>query len=127
MTSLHVVCGLGLPKSKIMGTLVDRRSPENFLKTFYFVGEHLRLCPWFLTLASSIFVLGLESVCPRKGCTRPWSWPRIVFVSLALGLVSSTPPLVIMHAFIAPRCDTIGVPLFWSFRTNVVLMVLSEN
>ena len=29
--------------------------------------------PW--SLASSIPVLGLESVCPRKGC--PWPWPRI--------------------------------------------------
>ena len=61
----------------------------------FFFGEHLRLCPWSLALASSIPVLGLESVCPRKGC--PWPWPRIFFVSLALvlasSLVSSTPPL----------------------------------
>ena len=51
----------------------------------------MRLCPW--SLASSIPVLGLESVCPRKGC--PWPWPRIFFLSLALAssLVSSTPPL----------------------------------
>ena len=64
-----------------------------FVKTFFF-GEHLRLCPWSLALASSIPVLGLESVCSRKGC--PWPWPRIFFVSLALAssLVSSTPPLV---------------------------------
>ena len=49
------------------------------------------LGPW--SLASSIPVLGLEIVCPRKGC--PWPWPRIFFVSLALAssLVSSTPPL----------------------------------
>ena len=55
-----------------------------FVKTFFFFffGEHLRLCPWSLALASSIPVLGLESVCPRKGC--PWPWPRIFFVSLAL-------------------------------------------
>ena len=33
----------------------------------------MRLCPW--SLASSIPVLGLERVCPRKGC--PWPWPRI--------------------------------------------------
>ena len=64
-----------------------------FVKTFFF-GEHLRLCPWFLALASGIPILGLESVCPRKGC--PWPWPRIFFVSLALAssLVSSTPPLI---------------------------------
>ena len=63
---------------------------------FFFFGEHLRLCPWSLALASSIPVLGLESVCPRKGCS--WPWPRIFFVSLALAssLVSSTPPLVII-------------------------------
>ena len=53
----------------------------------------MRLCPWSLALASSIPVLGLKSVCPRKGCS--WPWPRIVFVSLASvsSLVSSTPPL----------------------------------
>ena len=53
----------------------------------------MRLCPWSSALASSIPVLGLERVCPRKGCP----WPRIFFVSLALALasslVSSTPPL----------------------------------
>ena len=37
-----------------------------------------------LALASSVPVLGLESVCPRKGC--PWSWPRIFFCVLGLGL-----------------------------------------
>ena len=56
------------------------------------------MCPWSLALASSIPVLGLESVCPRKGCPWPWPWPLIFFVSLALALasslVSSTPPLV---------------------------------
>ena len=44
------------------------------MKTFFF-GEHLCWCPWSLALASSFLVLGLESVCPRKGC--PWPWPRI--------------------------------------------------
>ena len=70
---------------------------------FFFFGEHLRLCPWSLALASSIPVLGLESVCPRKGCPWPWPWPRIFFVSLALALasslVSSTPPLVLRIGF----------------------------
>ena len=42
----------------------------------------MRLCPWSLALTSSIPVLGLERVCPRKGC--PWPWPRIFYVSLAL-------------------------------------------
>ena len=50
-----------------------------FVKTFFFFAEHLCLCPW--SLASSIPVLGLESVCSRKGC--PWPWSRIFFVSLA--------------------------------------------
>ena len=50
-----------------------------FVKTFCF-GEHLRLCPW--SLALSIPVLGLESVCPRKGY--PWPWPRIFFCVLGL-------------------------------------------
>ena len=72
------------------------RSPEKFLCKpifFLFFGEHLCLCPRPLALASSIPVLGLESVCPRKGC--PWPWPPIFFVSLASSLVSSTPPLLI--------------------------------
>ena len=62
---------------------------------FFFLESTCALCPWSLALASSIPVLGLESVCPRKGC--PWPWPRIFFVSLALAssLVSSTPPLLI--------------------------------
>ena len=54
MTSLHVICGLGLPQSKILATPIKWRVPEKlFLKTFFF-GEHLRLCPWSLSLASSI-------------------------------------------------------------------------
>ena len=68
-----------------------------FVKTFFFFfwESTCALCPWSLALASSIPVLGLESVCPRKGC--PWPWPRIFFVSLALAssLVSSTPPLIV--------------------------------
>ena len=59
-----------------------------FLKTFFF-GEHLRLYPWSLAFASSNPVLGLERVCPRKGCP----WPRVFFVSLASSLMFSTPPL----------------------------------
>ena len=59
-----------------------------FVKTFFFF--------FWRALALVSLVLGLESVCPRKGC--PWPWPRIFFVSLALdlasSLVSSTPPLV---------------------------------
>ena len=61
-----------------------------------------------VSLASSIPVLGLESVCPRKGC--PWPWPRIFFVSLALSLVSSTPPLIFNDY--APVCDTLELYQF---------------
>ena len=69
------------------------RSPEKFLWRPFFLGGALAL----VSLASSIPVLGLESVCPRKGCPWSWPWPRIFFVSLALAsnLVSSTPPLII--------------------------------
>ena len=83
------------------------RSLEKFLwrPFFFFLESTCALCPWSLALASSIPVLGLESVCPRKGC--PWPWPRIFFVSLALALasalasslVSSTPPLLIIIYF----------------------------
>ena len=72
------------------------RSLEKFLWRpffFFFLESTCALCPWSLALASSIPVLGLESVCPRKGCPWPWPWPRIFFVSLASSLVFSTPPL----------------------------------
>ena len=37
-----------------------------------------------LVLGLEHSVLGLERVCPRKGC--PWPWPRIFFCVLGLGL-----------------------------------------
>ena len=66
MTSFHVICGLGLPQSKILGTPMNWRWPEKKFRRPFLFGERLRLCPW--SLASSIPVLGLERVCPRKGC-----------------------------------------------------------
>ena len=93
----------GAPE-KFFGNVFFGRSPKNsfehlsFLffvdhlkKNFedFFFGGQLRLCPWSLALASSIPVLGLMWVCPRKGCP----WPRIFFVSLASSLVCSTPLL----------------------------------
>ena len=87
MMSFHVICGLGFPQSKILGTPMNWRSPKKtFLKTFFF-GERLRLCPWpwpraFLSLASSIPVLGLERFCPWKCC--PWPWPRALCPRLHL-------------------------------------------
>ena len=62
------------------------RSPENFCEDlyFFFLESTCALCPWSWALASSIPVLGLVSVCPRKGC--PWPWPRIFFCVLGLGL-----------------------------------------
>ena len=78
-----------LEDSTFFELLKFRGALEKFFgDLFFFFGEHLRLCPWFL--ASSIPVLGLENVCPRKGCP----WPRIFFVSLASSLVSSTAPLI---------------------------------
>ena len=44
---------------------------KNFCEDLFFFWRALAL----VSLASSIPVLGLESVCPRKGC--PWPWPRI--------------------------------------------------
>ena len=92
MTSFHVICGLGLPQSKILGTPMNWRLPgKNFWRTF-FLGERLRLCPWSLALASSIPILGLERFCPRQGCPWPriflcpwpWSWPRAMCPRLHL-------------------------------------------
>ena len=91
------------------------------LKNFCDFGEHLRLCPWSLALASSIPVLGLESVCPRKGC--PWPWPRFLFVSLALAssLVPSTPPLLSIQALHSGKgalCFFSSTLLAWIGSTN---------
>ena len=74
-------------QSKILATPINWRLPENFFEDIFF-GEHLRLCPW--SLASSIPVLGLERVCPRKGCPWPriflcpWPWPRALCPRLHL-------------------------------------------
>ena len=90
MTSLHVVCGLGLPQSKILGTPMNSRSPEIlFWKPFFFkntCGCVLWPWPWpraILSLASrrSVFekaVLGLGFF------LRPWPWPRALCSRLHL-------------------------------------------
>ena len=71
---------------------------KNFCEDlFFFFGEHLRLCPWSLALASSIPVPGLESVCPRKGC--PWPWPRALCPRLHLWFLSF---IILYHLFILP-------------------------
>ena len=107
MTSLHVICGLGLPNQKFWLRLSTGDCLKNFFEDLFLGGERLRLCPWSLVLASSIPVLGLESVCPRKGC--PWPWHRIFFESLALAssLVSSTPPLIVSDKIIKFRLKCI--------------------
>ena len=95
---------------------------KNFCEDLFFLGEHLRLCPWSLALASSIPVLGLESVCPRKGCP----WPRIFFVSLALAssLVSSTSPLLLgFNLFL----NLNFLLCFFSFRGILVTNYLQER
>ena len=76
------------PQSKILATPMNWRLPEKLFWIPFFFLKTLAV----VSLASSIPVLGLESVCPRKGCP----WPRVIFVSLALAssLVSSTPSLV---------------------------------
>ena len=94
MASFHVIYGLGLPQSNILGTPMNWRSPEKkfwrllFLEsTCAFVRGPWPWPPAFLSLASNgsvlrktVLVLGL----------------RFFFVSLALvsSLVSSTPPLL---------------------------------
>ena len=88
MTSLHVICGLGLPTNQNSGHAYKLEiARKTFLKTFFF----------------------LEKTC---GCVLgPWLWPREglsskrlslasdFFVSLASSLVSSTPPLLIINSF----------------------------
>ena len=55
-----------------------------FLRKDLFFGKHLR----FVSLASSIPVLSLERVCPRKVGPWPETWIFGVCVSLASSLVS---------------------------------------
>ena len=96
-----------------------------FVKTFFFffLESTCALCPWSLALASSIPVLGLESVCPRKGCPWPWPWPRIFFVFLALAssLVSSTPPLAMTGWLIGYTVLTLS---HWNASACVVKTVV---
>ena len=77
MTSFHVICSLGLSNQKFWLRLQIGDCLKKIFEDL-FIGEHLRLCPW--SLASSIPVLSLERVCPRKGCP----WPRIFFCVLGL-------------------------------------------
>ena len=95
---------------------------KKFLQTFFF-GDRLkkifedlffRRTLALVSLASSIPVLGLERVCPRKSC----SWPRIFFVSLALSFVSSTPPLQNISAKVKQQRST--VPEYEAQKTKVV-------
>ena len=75
MTSFRVICALGFPQSKILGTpIIGDRLKKIFEDLLFLGGERLHRCPWSLALASSIPVLGLKMFCPRKGC--PWPWPR---------------------------------------------------
>ena len=65
MTSFHVICGLGLPQSKILGRPMNWRSPEKIFEDLFF---------WrTLAAVSLVLGLGLEHSCP---------WPR-AFLSLA--------------------------------------------
>ena len=98
---------------------------KTFFSNFFLFGKHLRLCPWSLALASNIPVLGLESVCPRKGC--PCLGLGFFFVSLALAssLVSSTPlqqfKFLFIHSFLDHVLDVVELIvrkyllLWWSF------------
>ena len=85
MTSFHVICGLGLPQSKILGTPMNWRSPKKIFEDVFF-GEHLRLCPWpraFLSLASRGSVLG-KAVLGLGFFLCPWPWPRALCPRLHL-------------------------------------------
>ena len=70
MTSFHVICGLGLPQSKILGTPMNWRSPEKNFEDLFWGGR--TLAPVSLVLG-----LGLEHFCP---------WPREVPSSERLSL-----------------------------------------
>ena len=54
-----------------------------------------KLCLWSVALVSTILVLGLERVCPRKA----GPWPQTFFESLASKVVSSTQPLLFSRKY----------------------------
>ena len=73
MTSFYVICGLGLPHSKILGSLINRRLPEKNFKDLFFRRT--------LAAVSLFLGLGLEHSCP---------WPREVLSSKRLSLALAT-------------------------------------
>ena len=92
MTSFYVICGLGLPYSKILGSLINRRSPEKIFEELFFRRT--------LAAVSLVLGLGLEHSCPwpREGLSSkrlslalaldfflcPWPWPRALCPRLHL-------------------------------------------
>ena len=96
MTSFHVICGLDLPQSKILGTPMNWRSPKkNFFEDVFFFLKNACACvlgpwPWpraFLSLASRGSVLGKAVLGLGLGfflCPWPWPWPRALCPRLHL-------------------------------------------
>ena len=91
-----------ISKNYYFRNIIKKLTKCNILRTFVlknyekFTHHNLeKLCPRSLALASTIPVLGLERVCPRKVRLWPWPWPQIFFESLVLAsnVVSLTPPL----------------------------------
>ena len=63
------------------------RMKKNFSRLFFSSVEHLRLTVSFvLGLSLEYSCLGIERICPRKGCPWPriflWPWPWVVFCSV---------------------------------------------
>ena len=71
MTLFHVICGLGLPQSKILGTPMNWKSPEKNFEDLFFLRT--------LAAVSLVLGLGLEHFCP---------WPRGGLSSKRLSLAS---------------------------------------
>ena len=92
MTSFYVICGLGLLHSKILGLLINRRSPEKIFEDLFFRRT--------LAAVTLVLGLGLEHSCPwpREGLSSkrlslalasdfflcPWPWPRALCPRLHL-------------------------------------------
>ena len=83
MTPLHVICGLCLPQSKILGTPIIGDRLEKIFEDFFF--ENTCACvlgpwPWsraFLSLASKGSVLGKAVLDLGLGFfLYPWPWFR---------------------------------------------------
>ena len=114
MTSFYVICGLGLLHSKILGSLINRRSPEKIFEDLFFRRT--------LAAVTLVLGLGLEHSCPwpREGLSSKrlsLALASDFFCVLGLGLGLEPCVLDSTSGFYASLCNNMGL-----YRSVCVLM-----